>query len=172
MNVLDLSKTSANIKKIGADRKKLSDLIQETAVAVVFHSHTTGDYTLGNDLCRAVGNGMKHEALRLWLIKYGPLQLPNKEQKAEGRILSWAAAKRVTNPEQLAAVIEKARAEPWYATPTETKAEVWAFEGDFAKLMRKLEKSISDGSIELTDKNRSLVESLRKVRDEHAKTEA
>src|SRR5690606_26587111 len=84
---MNIETNAANIRKsikaINTARTKLVDTIQQTAIAVINHAHVHGDVTLASDLCLAVGNGMKHEALRLYLSEFGPMA-PNddKETKA------------------------------------------------------------------------------------------
>lgn len=133
-----------NIRSINTARTKLVDTIQNTAIAVINHAHVHGDWTLAASLCVAVGKGMKHEALRLYLTEFGPLSLnTDKATKAE-QPLKYAKSK-VLKGEALAAMLEKAALKKWYDYKTEKPAEQFSFAADLHRLMGRLQKAIAEG---------------------------
>jgi hypothetical protein len=133
-----------SIKTIGAARTKLVDMIQLCALACIKKAHVDGDVTLASELCIAVGNGMKHEALRVYLSKFGPMK-PNdkKETKAKAPML-YAKGARLGG-EELEAKMAEAAAERWYSTPTEKSAEEFIFAMGLHRLLSQLEKAIAAG---------------------------
>lgn len=145
---MDIITGSADIKRaiksINTARTKLVDQIQVAAIAVINHAHIHGDVTLASDLCLAVGNGMKHEALRLYLSEFGPMA-PNddKETKAAAP-MKFAKAKRVEG-EALADMLERAAAKAWWDFKTEKPAEDFSFAADLHKLLGRLEKATEQG---------------------------
>lgn len=135
-----------NIKAINSTRTKLVDQIQQAALACINHAHIHGDVTLASDLCLAVGNGMKHEALRLYLSEFGPMA-PNddKESKATAP-MKYAKSKRLEG-EELADMLERAAAKMWHDFKTEKPAEEFSFAADLHKLLGRLEKAVESGYV-------------------------
>jgi hypothetical protein len=150
-----------NIKAIGTARTKLVDSIQATALATIQHAHVHGDVTLASDLCLAVGNGMKHEALRLYLSEFGPM-VPNDDKETKGAApMKHAKSKRVEG-EALEAAMERAAAKPWYDFKTEKPAEDFSFAADLHKLLGRLEKATEQG-YEPTAEEQAVINAARAV---------
>lgn len=149
------------IKSINTARTKLVDQIQQAAIAVINHAHIHGDVTLASDLCLAVGNGMKHEALRLYLSEFGPMA-PNddKETKASAP-MKFAKSKRVEG-DDLADMLERAAAKAWFDFKTEKPAEAFSFAADLHKLLGRLEKATEQG-YEPTAEEQAVINAARAV---------
>lgn len=162
---MNIETNAANIRKsiksINATRTKLVDIIQTTAIAVINHAHIHGDVTLASDLCLAVGNGMKHEALRLYLSEFGPM-MPNddKETKASAP-MKFAKSKRLEG-EALADMLEKAAAKMWHDFKTEKPAEEFSFAADLHKLLARLEKATEQGYVP-SDEEQAVINAARAV---------
>lgn len=162
---MDIITNAADIKRaiktINTNRTKLVDMIQRAAVSVINHAHVHGDVTLASDLCLAVGNGMKHEALRLYLSEFGPM-LPNddKETKATAP-MKYAKSKRLEG-EELADMLERAAAKMWHDFKTEKPAEEFSFAADLHKLLGRLEKAV-EGGYTPSDEERAVIEAAHKV---------
>lgn len=145
---MNIETNTANIRKsikaIGAARTKLVEAIQSAALSVIKHAHLHGDVTLASDLCVAVGNGMKHEALRLYLSEFGPMA-PNDDKETKGTSpMKFAKAKRLEGEaldERMAAAAEKA----WFDFRTEKPAEEFSFAADLHKLLARLSKATDNG---------------------------
>lgn len=150
-----------NIKAIGNARTKLVDMIQLCALSVIQHAHVHGDVTLASDLCLAVGNGMKHEALRVYLSKYGPM-MPNDDKEAKAAApMKYSKGKRLEG-EALDAAMVRAATEMWYSAPTEKSAEEFSFAADLHRLLAKLEKAAQSGYTP-TAEEQAVIEAARKV---------
>ena len=162
---MNIETNAANIRKsikaINTARTKLVDTIQQTAIAVINHAHVHGDVTLASDLCIAVGNGMKHEALRLYLSEFGPMA-PNddKETKAAAP-MKYAKSKRLEG-EELADMLERAAAKMWHIRKTEKPAEEFSFALDLHKLLGRLEKAVEGGYVP-SDEERAVIEAAHRV---------
>lgn len=134
----------SNIKAINGARTKLVDMIQLCALSIVNHAHVHGDVTLASDLCLAVGSGMKHEALRLYLSEFGPM-LPNDDKDTKGTApMKYSKAKRLEG-EALEEMMARAATKPWYDFKTEKPAEEFSFAADLYKLLARLDKASSTG---------------------------
>lgn len=162
---MNIETNAANIRKsiksINTKRASLAALIQTTAIAVINHAHVHGDVTLASDLCLAVGNGMKHEALRLYLSDFGPM-VPNADKETKGASpMKYAKAKRLEG-EALAAVLEKAAATDWFKAKTEKPAEEFSFAADLHKLLGRLEKAAEQG-YEPTAEEQAVINAARNV---------
>lgn len=144
--ITDVPTIKKNIKTIGTARAKLSDLIQQAALAVTLHAHKHGDVTLASDLCVAVGNGMKHEALRVWLSTFGPMSPNADKDSAKTAPMVYAKSKRVEG-EELEQRMADAAAVQWYSAPTEKSAVEWTLAGDIHKLLNKLAKLSESGTV-------------------------
>lgn len=157
-NVIEIRR---NIKAISAARIKLVDMVQQSALAVMLHAHIHGDITLANELTQAVGAGMKHEALRLYLSEFGPMN-PNddKATKAESP-MKYAKAKRVGG-EELDALMQRAGTVQWHDYKTEKPAEEYSFAADLHKLLAKLDKASTTGA-QLTDAEQAAARALREL---------
>jgi hypothetical protein len=150
-----------SIRNIGTARTKLVDLIQQCALAVIQHAHVHGDVTLASDLCLAVGNGMKHEALRVYLSKFGPME-PNADKETKGTApMKYSKGKRLSD-EALADQMVKAAAEMWYAAPTEKSAEEFSFALGLHKLLDQLEKALASGYAP-SDEEQAVIAAARNV---------
>ena len=135
-----------SIRNIGTARTKLVDMIQQCALSVIQHAHVHGDVTLASDLCLAVGNGMKHQALRAYMSKFGPME-PNANKETKGtKPMKYSKGRRLGG-EELVGRMAKAAAEMWYAAPTRTKksAGEFSFAMGLHKLLTRLEKAATGG---------------------------
>lgn len=149
-NVNDCRK---EIKSIGQSVEKLSARIQVAALFVINHAHVHGDISLAVDLCKAVGKGMKHEALRVYMGKFGPMN-PDKEG-----VLKYAKGKKLEG-DALKVRMEEAAKEDWHAAPTEKNAEEFTLAGGVHALLGKLNKSIEQGEYQPTDADKELIAAL------------
>lgn len=140
----DAAQIRKSIKSINTARTKLVDMIQSAALGVIYHSHKHGDVTLASDLCNAVGKGMKHEALRLYLSQFGAMNPNNDKDKKATAPMVYAKSKRVGDDE-LEAHMVKAAAHFWYDYKTEKPAEEFSFAADLHRLLAKLEKAVDNG---------------------------
>lgn len=162
---MNIETNAANIRKaikgINTSRTKLVDTIQQTALAVINHAHIHGDVTLASDLCLAVGNGMKHEALRLYLSEFGPM-LPNDDKETKGSApMKFAKSKRVEG-DDLSAMMERAAEKMWHDFKTEKAAEAFSFAADLHKLLGRLEKATQDGYVP-TEEEQTVINAARAV---------
>lgn len=139
------------IKAINETRTKLVDRIQAAALACIYHAHMHGDVTLAIELAKATGNGMKHEALRLYLSEFGPM-VPDKEG-----VLKYSKSKKVEGDE-LDAKMREASAVQWHAKPTEKNAEDFSFASLLHALLRKVDNA--EGYVP-TDDEKAVIEQLR-----------
>lgn len=147
------------IKAINTARTKLADDIQTLALTAIFHAHTHGDFDLANALTVAVGNGMKHEALRLYLCEFGPLN-PNANKATKGaKPLLYAKSKRLEDAEAIADVIAKASLKKWWDRATERPAEDFSFAAGLHSLLNKLKKAQENG-YEPTAEERAGIDAL------------
>ena len=129
------AKIKATIRSINSSRQRLVDNIQSCALSVANHAHLHGDITLLNDLQKAVGNGMKATALKLWLLDYAPVSWDS-----EAKAFAFSKGKRAEG-EALEATLVEAAAKPWYDYQTEKKVEEFTdVYAGIAALLRKLEK--------------------------------
>lgn len=149
------------IKSINQNRTKLVDTIQQTALAVIQHAHVHGDVTLASDLCLAVGNGMKHEALRLYLSEFGPMAPNDDKETKTAAPMKFAKSKRVEG-EALEDLMERAAAKMWHDFKTEKPAEEFSFAADLHKLLARLEKATEQG-YEPSEEERAVIEAAHKV---------
>ena len=168
---MNIETNAANIRKsikaINTARTKLVDTIQQTAIAVINHAHVHGDVTLASDLCLAVGNGMKHEALRLYLSEFGPMA-PNDDKETKAAMpMKYAKSKRLGG-EELADMLERAAAKMWHDFKTEKPAEEFSFAADLHKLLGRLEKAV-EGGYTPSDEERAVIEAAHKVPKPSAK---
>lgn len=158
-NVKNIQK---NIKSIGDARVKLVDKIQQAALACILHSHTYGGVDLPNQLCVAVGAGMKHEALRKWMESFGPCSAnADKEQKATAP-MKYAKSKRLEG-EALDAMMAAAAAKPWHDYKTEKPAEEFSFAADLHKLLGRLEKAVNEQGYVPTAEEQVVINASRAV---------
>lgn len=162
---MNIETNAANIRKsikaIGSARAKLVDTIQATAMATIQHAHVHGDVTLASDLCLAVGNGMKHEALRLYLSEFGPM-LPNDDKETKGVApMKYAKSKRVEGAD-LEAMMVRAAAKPWFDFKTEKPAEEFSFAADLHKLLGRLTKAV-EGGYTPSEEERAVIEAAHRV---------
>ena len=127
-----------SIKEIEGARQKLVDKIQATALQCIWHAHTHGDVTLCIELAKAVGNGMKHESLRLYFNKYAPVTVDPQS------ILKYSKGKRVEG-DALDALMVNAAAEMWHESDTEKKAEDFELGALMASMLRKISKAAESG---------------------------
>lgn len=165
----DIPAIKRTIKSIGTKRAALVELVQGIAVAVVYHAHKHGDITLANDLCHAVGAGMKHEALRVYLSEFGPMN-PNaaKDTRAESPMV-YAKGKRLEG-EALDALMVKAAATEWHSFKTEKPAEEFNLSTAFASFMGQLERKVKDGTFVANDEaERNFLNELRGVAAKYPK---
>jgi hypothetical protein len=140
MNIeTDKTKIAANIKSINTKRATLVALIQTTAVACAFHAHKHGDVTLLNNLCDAVGGGMKSTALKLWAMDFAPIQLST--DKATG-VFAYDKAKSLRdNESELTKTMALAAACPWQDYTVDPPVEAYFnVEAALAGIFKKLEK--------------------------------
>lgn len=163
---MNIETNAANIRKsikaIGSARSKLVEQIQTVGIAVVLHAHVHGDVTLACDLTKVVGNGMKHEALRLWLSEFGPMN-PNADKETKGDApMKYAKSKRVEG-EELAALIERAQAKPWHDFKTEKPAEEFSFAMDLHRLLAKLDAAVQKGAYTPSDEEQAVINAARAV---------
>jgi hypothetical protein len=150
-----------SIRSINTARTKLVDAIQMCSLAVIQHAHVHGDVTLASDLCLAVGNGMKHEALRLYLAEFGPM-VPNDDKEAKAAApMKYSKAKRLEG-EDLADMMARAAAKQWHDFKTEKPAEEFSFAADLHRLLAKLEKASQSGYTP-TAEEQAVIEAARKV---------
>lgn len=150
-----------SIKAIGAARTKLVDTIQQAALAVILHAHTHGDVTLACDLSTAVGAGMKHEALRLYLQDFGPMNANGDKATKDAQPLKYAKSKRLEGDE-LVAMMERAAAKLWHDYKTEKPAEDFSFAAELHKLLGKLTRAAEQGYT-LSDEEQAVVNAARSV---------
>mgnify|MGYP003398150568 CR=1 FL=1 len=141
---IDAAHIRKNIKTINTNRTKLIDLIQAAALGVIYHSHKHGDVTLASDLCIAVGKGMKHEALRLYLSDFGAMNPNDAKDKKAAAPMVYAKSKLVSE-EELEAHMVKAAAKFWYDYKTEKPAEDFSFAEGLHALLAKLDKAVEKG---------------------------
>lgn len=152
---LTSAKIKANIKSIDGARQKLVDSIQQTALAVAYHAHVHGDITLAIELARAVGNGMKHEALRLWMEAFAPVDAVD-----EG-VFTFNKEKRVSD-EELEALMLSAEGKNWYDYKTEKPADQFSLGALLAALNRKVEKAQTKG-VEMSEAEQDAARVLREL---------
>lgn len=138
-----------SIKEIEGARQKLVDKIQATALQCIWHAHTHGDVTLCIELAKAVGNGMKHESLRLYFSKYGPCDPDSKS------ILRHNKGK-VVKPEDLDAHLAVAATEMWHESDTEKKADDFELGTLVAALLRKVTKASESGYTPTEDEKEAI----------------
>ena len=157
----DAAAIRRTIKTINGNRQKLVDMIQSAALGVIYHSHMHGDVTLASDLCIAVGNGMKHEALKLYLAEFGAMN-PNadKDKKAAAPMV-YAKSKRLSG-EALEDMIARAECVLWHSYKTEKPAEDFSFAAGLHILLGKLEKAIENGYT-LTEEEQAVLNAARAV---------
>lgn len=141
------------IKSIGEAAGKLHTRIQAAALFVIYHAHMHGDVTLAIELCKATTKGMKYEALRVWLGKFGPMT-PDKES-----VLRYAKGKKLEG-EALEARMIEAAAELWDAAPTEKNAEEFTLAAGVHALVSKLAKATEQGDYVPTDGDKELIAAL------------
>lgn len=158
-----------NIKTIGANRAKLVDLVQGCALAVILHAHKHGDITLANDLCVAVGAGMKHESLRVFLAEFGPMN-PNSDKDTKGDSpMVFAKSKRLEG-EALDAMMARAVVTEWHSFKTEKPAELFNPFIAFASFMAQMDRKIKDGSFVAADETeRNMINDLRSLSAKYPK---
>lgn len=161
IKVADLRK---EIKSIEGARAKLVDRIQQAALACVWHAHKHGDVTLAIELCVSVGKGMKHESLRLWMEKFGPM-VAKKES-----ILSYSKGK-VLEGADLDTVMAAAEAMQWHEFETEKKAEAFSFDALVAAMLRKLDNAVKEG-YEVSDEDAKIIAALRERKPAPAQPKA
>lgn len=149
---LNVATARREIKSINDARAKLVDRIQTVALYACLHAHQHGDVTLAIELCKSVGKGMKHESLRLWFEKFGPMT-PKKES-----ILTYSKGKVLSGAE-LDAMMEAAEGMLWCDFETEKKAEAFSFEALLSQLLRKVDKA---EDFEPSAEDRELLSMLRK----------
>ncbi|QVR48684.1 hypothetical protein [Stenotrophomonas phage BUCT609] len=158
IKVADLRK---EIKSIEGARAKLVDRIQQAALACVYHAHKHGDVTLAIELCVSVGKGMKHESLRLWMEKFGPM-VAKKES-----ILSYSKGK-VLEGVDLDSMMAAAEAMQWHEFETEKKAEAFSLDSLVASLLRKLDNAVKEG-YEVNEEDAKIIAALRERKPSDAK---
>ena len=156
MNMMTAAQTRAEIKRINEARGKLVDRIQAAAVAAMYHSHVHREVSLAVELCKAVGAGMKHEALRVWFNKFGPCTLDK-----EG-ILKFAKSKALEG-DALDERMKAAAAEEWHVAPTERKAEEFSLAAGVHALLRKLNKAMEEDGFIPSDEERELIRVMQRV---------
>lgn len=158
-NVANIRK---NIKAINTARTKLVDNIQRAALSVIYHAHMHGDVTLASSLCSAVGNGMKHEALRLYLSEFGPMN-PNadKETKRE-EPMRYAKSKRVEG-DALVELMERAAEKQWHDFKTEKPAEAYVFAAELHRMLAKAQKAVDSGEFVPSEEERAVMEAMNRV---------
>jgi hypothetical protein len=157
----DAAEIKRAIKSINTTRTKLVEQIQHAAVSVANHAHIHGDITLSNDLCLAVGNGMKREALRLWLSEFGPMNANDDAQTKATQAMKYAKSKRVEG-EALADILVAAVAKPWYDFKTEKPAEAFSFAFGLHQLLGKLEKAVESGYVP-SEEEQAVINAARSV---------
>lgn len=150
-----------SIKTIGTARTKLVDMIQLCALACIKHSHVHGDVTLASELCIAVGNGMKHEALRVYLSKFGPMEPNDKKETKAKAPMKYSKGKRLEG-EALEAKMVEAAAERWYSMPTEKSAEEFIFAMGLHRLLAQLERAVESGYVP-SDEEQAVIAAARNV---------
>lgn len=159
MNVADIRK---NIKSISTKRASLVTLIQATAIACIRHAHEHGDVTVANELAVAVGAGMKHESMRLYLAEFGPMN-PNADAKAKDAAPMIYSKAKLLSGEELAAMMAKAEATDWHSFKTEKPAEEFSFDAMLQALLRKVEKAGKEGKFEATEAQAALLHTIKQA---------
>lgn len=159
MNIMtNANEIRKSIKTISDSRTKLVDRIQIAALSVIQHAHVHGDITLANALCVAVGDGMKQQALRLYLSEFGPMN-PNVDKETnKGAPLTYAKGKRV-DAEVLASHMEAAAEVMWYAYKTETDATEFSLARDLNALLGRVKKAVDSG-VTFSEDERKVIDAL------------
>lgn len=159
--IMDRGQAIKQIKSVATKRIALVALVQQLAVTAIYHAQKHGDIDMANALCTAVGGGMKHEALKLYLSEFGPFN-PDGKDKA----LKYAKSKRVTVVDGVAddvevqAKVDAAVAVEWHSYKTEKPAEEWTFAQGLHALLNKLKKATDDG-LELSEAEQKLVAEIK-----------
>lgn len=146
-------KLRTEIKSIDKARGTLTQRIQVAALACLYHAYLHNEVSLAVELVKAVGAGMKQEALRVWFEKHGPITL-NKED-----VLKFSRAKQKEG-EARDDAMTAASLELWHAADTETKAEAFTLAAGAHTLLNKLNKQIEQGNYTPTDSDKEFIKAL------------
>ena len=151
--ILPVAKIKANIALVATNAAAWNNLVQETAVATLYHAQTHGDCTLAQALVFAIPATEKRTQVRsqliAWYLAYSPVMVKNDPDWPGKLVKSGKVAER-------GFLIDLASENPWYLhgdkktedKKTLTLAELIASYRGFAN---KINKAIEDKTIEGND---------------------
>lgn len=150
---MDKATILKNIGAIGRASKKLTDQVQDTAVACAIHAVKHGDITLAIQLVDALGKGLRRASLAAWFERQGPF-------KIEKQTLTFNAAKAKTlrdlKDEELTEVLNALKWEE--AKKEEPVVSEIDVEEAFDRFMNRLSKQLKEATCEI--KNADLLKAL------------
>ena len=146
--ILPVAKIKANIALVATNAAAWNNLVQETAVATLYHAQAHGDCTLAQALVFAIPATEKRTQVRsqliAWYLAYSPIMVKNDPEWPGKLVKSGKVAER-------GFLIDLASENPWYLhgdKKTRTLAELIASYRGFAN---KINKAIEDKTIEGND---------------------
>lgn len=171
MNIItDNAQLSKNIKSISKKRVELVALVQATGMGALYQAMKHKNINVANDLCAAVGAGMKQQALILWLCRFGPFNPQPEKQQAEGRFVSFDKTKMPENDADMDARLRAAAEREWHEDKTETNAAKYMSIGN---MIHAIIKQYEGGKHQLvaSDHDDEALDTLRKLADKMPKVD-
>lgn len=151
--ILPVATIKANIALVATNAAAWNTLVQETAIATLYHAQAHGDCTLAQALVFAIPATEKRTQVRAqlisWYLAYSPVMVKNDNNWPGKLVKSGRVAER-------GYLIDEASANPWYLhgdkksedKKTLTLAELIASYRGFAN---KINKAIDEKTIEPND---------------------
>lgn len=152
---MDKATILKNIGAIGRASKKLTDQVQETAVACTIHAVRHGDVTLADQLVDALGKGLRRASLRAWFERQGPFKI-QKGKDTFSFVSDKAKDLRDMSDDELTEVLNTLKWEE--AKAEEPIVSVFDVSEAVDKFIKRLEKQVSEANV--TIKNRKLLEEI------------
>ena len=134
---MDIKQLNSKIKLIRTNGAKLDALIQEVAVGCIEHAAAHGDVRPANQLWDAMPQGVRRNALGMYLVHYGAVRVNTGKDKE---------AARFKFKKDFETDIAAARAVMWYSfKPEKDLAEEFDLSGKLHGLLKAYNKAVSDG---------------------------
>lgn len=156
--IMDKATILKNIGAIGRASKKLTDQVQDTAVACAIHAVKHGDVTLADQLVDALGKGLRRASLRAWFERQGPFKV-QKGKDTFAFVSEKAKDLRAMSDDELTEVLNTLKWEE--AKAEEPTVSVIDIEESFDRFINRLMKQVKEADVEV--KNAELLEALNKA---------
>lgn len=164
---MDKTAIVKKISNIAKAAQRVTEAVQEVAVACAVHAVRHGDTTLADRLVEAIGKGMRRNSLRAWFEVNSPMYLP--KGKTEFAFDQKRAAEmRELSDEDLVEMLSSIKWEE--AKPEEKVVSVLDVGEAFDRFIKRIEKQASEAAVEV--KHKDLLDKLRAVTREYHAAEA